>query len=187
MRSGLSRATLVLALGLGACVPMREVYYRPSAVSGSLIKNVCAGLVAPADVMRFDIGAVQWRLSDGNGSLSIGLWIPKGSVARFASDEVELLVEGRRQRYHLGAFSHDAPGERRLQQTPALDPLVGGDVALLLGAAPRTFGQFVDLDRGQAESYELRLPTVVVDGNRFDPPPITFTREIGFALRPVNC
>lgn len=43
---------LALALGLGACVPMREIYYRPSAVSGSVIKNACADLLAPSDAMR---------------------------------------------------------------------------------------------------------------------------------------
>ncbi|MDM4771758.1 hypothetical protein [Solimonas sp. SE-A11] len=45
----------------------------------------------------------------------------------------------------------------------------------------------MNLDRGRAQSYDPLLPALVLDGKRFEPSPFTFTRQMGFALPPVNC
>lgn len=178
-------ALLGLSACLGACVPMSEVYYRPTASSGTAIKDVCAGLIAPSDTMRFSAGKAELRVKVVRSTLYVRVRVPAGSTVLFSSPEITVALDGQVQVYRLDGFGYYdvAHGSRTV---PAIGALVGGDIRTLVGPEPRSFSSFLSLKREPSVGV-VQLPQLTVDGEEILLPPVSFTRDKGFAIRPVNC
>ena len=176
---------LALSASLGACVPMTEVYYRPTAASGTAIKDLCAGLVAPSDTMRFRAGKAELRVKVVGSTLYVLVRVPAGSTVLFSSPEITVSMDGQVQLYHLDRFGYYDAAQGS-STVPAIGPLVGGDIRTLVGPTPRIFSSFLSLQREPSVGV-VQLPRLMVDGEEILLPPVSFTREKGFAIRPLNC
>jgi hypothetical protein len=184
-RSGLV-LFLCLAL-LSGCLPAIHHYHRPSAPSGTPIRDYCATIIGPRESLQLRLDGVELRISGGAASASLRLRVPDGYRVVLASDKATVALGKREERVVLSGFGYFDREQRKSLLVAPGDTLPGADDRLLFSTVPRPAGMVIPFSRSDGGDYVLHLPGLWINGRLHELPPITFTRRRAFGIYLVNC
>jgi hypothetical protein len=185
---GLQR--LLLAVGaslvMTGCVPAVTTYYQPTATSGIAINDACGTALAPADTIKFAQGTVDIRVTGRPDHVILTFRVPEGVEVGMISNNVVIATDAQTKTHAMREFGYYDQDTNLSRKVPAGKPLSGGESRHLFGSEPRVFQSVVELE-SSLEAYRISLPLMLVNGEPFPLPPITFAKKTGFGIYPVNC
>ena len=187
MRFGYLSVILLASAASFGCVPVIDTYYRPSAQIGYLVHDRCAGQ-APKRVLEVPVPPASIGVVLYGSVLVIRIDLPEGASAKFLDQEVRFGAGENAPSVILGEVSSSDPTIRGRVLTPPTQVFLGGDIDLWFGQkTPVTYESDVSLPLQDAQSYDVLLPRIEINGRIVQIPIIRFERHKGLGIYPVNC
>jgi hypothetical protein len=190
-----------ICASLAACVPTINKYWRVTAPRAAYLKSVCYGETGPRSITYYPYHGIFISIQLFNSPIPalLTLHIPTGSVVQL--DGIEMRIHGLsnagpyettlsiRAAPHGGVGNAGPPEIYRTRQDPYTSPdnfgpLAGGDEqGTLLWYLYKTDGS---IPPGTI-SGTLTLPSLTIDGHRYEPQSLSFAQDTFFGVTPVNC
>ncbi|WP_143557822.1 hypothetical protein [Solemya velum gill symbiont] len=179
-------AAVILPLALMACVPAAETYYRPSVKGGEISTGHC---VPTESLSLFKVGDLSVRVRSfiishiNTVQVRLELKPSAGQRIYFVSDE--FLIRNLDQDIGVPISRPLDVHREDMVKSPTV-PFPVKEVSLLpyweLNFSIRVHFPFDDI-----EHFELVSPPIVIDGKKYEFPPIQFEQKIWAGIGPFNC
>jgi hypothetical protein len=188
-----------ISVALSACVPSVSTYWRVTAPGAVYLNSVCYGEFGPRSITYYPYHGIfiSVEVTDLPGVEYLAFHIPTGSVVQLNGTSMQL--QGRSSSgpfsvaLSLGAVPHGNSGGPRKLFNLRPDPYT----------APDNFGPLKgDDDDGTLLWYNyatdgsipegmisgtLTLPSLTINGQRYEAQTLTFTRDKFVGVTPINC
>jgi hypothetical protein len=196
--------SFILAFGMSGCVPMTVTYERIEAPDAVRFKDICRGTVGPPSTVYYPFHGIYISLNFA--STTFGLHIPEGVTVQLNDNAIKVdgvSKSGQVQKtvhfkaFRQGAAGNDDPPEFRALPDPYtsrdnLGPYVGssnGDryvYYFFMGVDE------ADAHRGASLPFGLlygtiELPSMTIDGHRYEPQILPFKQARFSEISPINC
>lgn len=200
--------TCRLALGscclvISACVPVSTTYERIDVPNAVYFKSACRGTVGPPSTVYYPFNGVY--ISVNFDSTTFGLHIPEGMTVQLNDDTIKIdgtAKSGQVQKtVHIKAFKQGAAGNNDPPELGFAGPYTSPD-----NLGPFTGGSsgkryvyyfFMGVDddhpnRTVALPFDLldgtiELPSLTINGRRYEPQVLHFKQTGYFEISPINC
>ncbi len=187
-----------------ACVPAWSTYERINAPDAVRYKSACSGTVGPPSIVYYPYHGIYISLDFS--STTFGLHIPEGMTVKLNDNTIKIdgiSKSGQVQKtVHFKAFKQGATGSENLPEVHGLaapyispddlGPFEGRSVGnryvyyFFLGVNDNNPNRLVSLPFDLLEGT-IELPSLTINGQRFEPQSLPFKQTSYFEIMPVNC
>jgi hypothetical protein len=196
--------SFVLGFGMSGCVPMTFNYERIDAPDAVRFKAVCRGTVGPPSTVYYPFHGIYISLNFS--STTFGLHIPEGVTVQLNGNAIKVdgvSKSGQAQKIvhfkasRQGAVGNDDPPEFRALPDPYTStdnfgPFVGSSNGDRYVYYFFTGVDDIDVSRGASLPFDLlygtiELPSMTIDGHRYEPQILPFKQTKFSEISPINC
>ena len=179
---------LFLLLSLAGCVPAKTSHYKPTANMGVAINDHCGSFLAPKSTYQVVFEDVDFRVTGYENYLKIHLRIPKDRNVEIESQEINLINADKNHQQKIEEFSYYDRTSNKSISLSSKNLLKGSNERFALGnIEPRIFSSSVKFSVPMNNTYQVKFPSMKINGKSYSIPIITFKKESGFGLYPINC
>jgi hypothetical protein len=190
-------------ISLSGCIPWVDHYPRVEAPSAVYYRTACSVSNGPPAIAYYPFHGIFVSINV-NGTVRLGLHVPKGYSVEVNDPTVRLIeFNGKApidSTYQIRAFRHAVYGDPIAFHTlpdpyttpDNLGPLIGDGEGV--GARFYLFLSIADSDsnrlamlRGTQAPGSVRLPSLTINGQRYDPQTLSFIPKSYFGIAWVNC
>lgn len=192
-------------MGLTGCIPIVSSYSRIEVPGARYFGSSCHGVSGPSSVVYYPFQGIFISL-DMNPWLRLGLHVPAGTIAQLNGETIKIEGEtetggvvftARMKASSRGSLGAVNPKEFQAFPDPVIsdnnfEPVIGNSKGgnhiwqLYLAMDNQVPNRLLQVPRGLI-SGTIELPSITVNGQKYESQRLQFRRERYSELSPVNC
>lgn len=168
------------------CVPAPSIYYKPDSSVGRRV-HIGSASIAPADGWEIESGKAKVRVQVTRKGIRVGVIVPPGSRAMFASANIQIMSNGREEIVTMKTLIYTEDKTRSLRTVSSIGVLEGGTISFTFGNdQPREYSTWLNFRKSLTDECEVHLPDLTVDGEIHSYDPVRFSKKLGAGIFFIN-